>query len=150
MDAQSAGAILRILNLVALADGKLTLDEEQLLDSLSQQHALQANLIAWEDKLESPNSIPALVSLIAPEHRQLTFKTAQMVARVARLHSHDSFVCDEEEALLQELSAALCLPEDDQRQAIDDAERELDQQPNLWQVLYGCFGARFDWPLLPG
>jgi len=150
MDAQSAGAILGILNLVALADGQLSLEEEELLDSLSRQHALQADAITAEDRPKSSGSIQALVPLIAPEHRQLTLKTAQMVARVARLRSQDSYVCNEEEALLQELSAALGLPEADQHRAIAEAEQELEQHPNLWQVLYGCFGASLDWPLLPG
>jgi tellurite resistance protein len=150
MDAQSAGAILRILNLIALADGQLTLEEEELLDSLSRQHDLQGERIPSEDRLASSGPIPALVPMIAPEHRQLTLKTAQMVARVSRLHSHDAYVSEEEEALLQELSAALALPEADQRRAIAEAEQELEQHPNLWQVLYGCFGASFDWPLLPG
>ncbi|MFZ9952397.1 MAG: hypothetical protein ACO3FA_08920, partial [Vulcanococcus sp.] len=150
MDAQSAGAILRILNLVALADGHLALDEEELLESLTRQHALQARLISWEDQLESPNSITALVTLIAPDHHRLTLKTAQMVARVARRREDDTYLCAEEEALLQELAQALNLPEADQQQVLQEAEQELQQHPNLWQVLYGCFGARFEWPLLAG
>ena len=48
MDLQSAGVILRILNLVALADGGVSLEEENLLDSLSKQYKLQAKIINWE------------------------------------------------------------------------------------------------------
>ena len=150
MDAQSAGAILRILNLIALADGNLSLEEEELLDDLSQQHQLQARLIAWEDQLENPNSIRELANLITPEYRQLTLKTAQMVAGVSRLPADDVYICAEEQQLLDELQQSLSLSEPDARHAIEEAELELQHHPNLWQVLFGCFGSQFDWPLLPG
>ena len=45
MDLQSAGVILRILNLIAHADGGVSLEEEGLLDSLSKQYKLQAKNI---------------------------------------------------------------------------------------------------------
>ena len=150
MDAQSAGAILRILNLIALADGHLAPDEEVLLDSLAKQHALQARLISWEDKLDDPNSITALAGLISPEEHRLTLKTAQMVASVFRRRGDDSAICAEEQALLQELISALALSEAEQQQALAEAEQDLNKQPTLWQVLYGCFGSRFEWPLLAG
>jgi len=57
MNLQSAGVILRILNLVALADGGVSLEEETLLDSLSKQYKLQAKIINWEAQLSDPACI---------------------------------------------------------------------------------------------
>ena len=35
----------------------------------------------------------------------------------------------------------------EQRSAIEtDAAKALEQQPNLWQVLYSVFGHQFNWP----
>jgi len=150
MDAQSAGAILRILNLVAIADGAVDLQEEELLESLAKQHALQSPLLAWEDKLRAPDHIGDLVALISPEHHQLTLKTAQMVAGVSRRSQDDAYIGPDEQAVLQRLIEALPLTEAAQQQALQEAQQELEQHPNLWQVLFGCFGSQFEWPLLPG
>lgn len=150
MDSQSAGAILRILNLVAIADGTVDLQEEELLETLIRQHALQSPLIAWEEKLRAPDHVGDLVALIKPEYHQLTLKTAQMVAGVSRRTDDDVYVNPAEQAVLQNLIEALPLSETEQRQALQEAQQELEQHPNLWQVLFGCFGSRFEWPLLPG
>jgi hypothetical protein len=64
---QSAGVILRILNLVALADGGVSLEEENLLDSLSKEYKLQAKIINWKDQLSDPACIEELAALINPE-----------------------------------------------------------------------------------
>ena len=150
MDAQSAGAILRILNLVAIADGAVDLEEEELLESLAKQHALQSPLLAWEDKLRAPDHMGDLVALINPEYHQLTLKTAQMVAGVSRRTQDDAYICPDEQTVLQRLITALPLSEAAQQQALQEAQQELEQHPNLWQVLFGCFGSQFEWPLLPG
>ena len=150
MDSQSAGAILRILNLIAIADGKLDLEEEELLESLAKQHALQSKLITWEEKLAAPDHIGDLVGLINPQYHQLTLKTAHMVAGVSRRLQDDAYVCPDEQALLQDLTHALHLSEVAQQQAQLEAQQEMQQHPNLWQVLFGCFGSQFEWPLLPG
>ena len=91
-----------------------------------------------------------LVALINPEYHQLTLKTAQMVAGVSRRTQDDVYVCPDKQAVLQRLITALPLSEAAQQQALQEAQQELEQHPNLWQVLFGCFGSRFEWPLLPG
>ena len=80
MDLQSAGVILRLLNLVALADGGVSLEEESLLESLSEQYKLQAKFVTWEDQVSDPSSIEELAVLVNPDQRELAMKTALMVA----------------------------------------------------------------------
>jgi tellurite resistance protein len=47
MDIQSSGALLKVLNLVAMADGHISAEEESLLELLTTQYKLQAKIIAW-------------------------------------------------------------------------------------------------------
>ena len=148
MDLQSAGVILRLLNLVALADGGVSLEEERLLQSLSQQYKLQAKFVTWEDQISDPSSIEELALLLQADQRELAMKTAVMVASASRQRSEDAYICAEESAILNRLASALALSPE-QRSAIDhQAAQELEKQPNLWQVLYALFGNRFDWPIL--
>ena len=148
MDLQSAGVILRILNLVALADDGISLEEENLLDSLSKQYKLQAKIINWEDQLSDPACIEELAALINPEQRELAMKTAVMVASASRQPQDDAFICEEEKAILNRLANGLGLSPEQRSTVEAEAAQALEKQPNLWQVLYSVFGHRFEWPIL--
>lgn len=147
MDIRSSGAILKILNIIAMADGYLSPNEELLLQSLEKQYKLQAKLVAWEDELEDRQSITALAKLIATDYHMLAIRTAVMVASVCR-GADDETICPAEEQLIDELASAFSLHPDDMEQARQAAAKELNKQPSLWQVLYDCFGSQFDRPLL--
>lgn len=147
MDLRSSGAILKILNLIALADGRLSLEEEHLLDSLASQYKLQAKINSWEDALDDPTSITALAKCIAEEDRALALKTGYMVAGITREKDQDIYICPEEDVLLSELAGALALAPEAVEAARQQGLQELNKQPTLWQVLYGCFGSRFQQPL---
>ena len=149
MDTQSSGAILRILNLVALADGYLSPQEESLMDSLAEQHKLQAKFISWEDSVDDPNKLESLALKIGEDDRLLAMKTAYMVAKVSRHQDEDHYINAEEEEILVKLAKALNLSADDVDSAKREAECDLEKQPNMWQVLYSCFGAQFEWPIFP-
>jgi uncharacterized membrane protein YebE (DUF533 family) len=148
MDTKSSGAILKVLNLVAMADGHLSPEEEHLLESLVNQHKLQAKMISWEDDLENPHSVTCLAQVIASEYHQVAMKTAFMVASISRGEKEDNYICDAERELLDELASALGLAAEDVEQAEQDAFHDLSKQPTLWQVLYACFGSQFERPLL--
>ena len=146
MDIQTSGALLKILNLVAMADGQISLEEENLLESLVKQHKLQAKIISWQDDLRQPTSINALALKIDNEHRQLAYKTATMVAYISRAENDDKFVSLEENDLLSNLALALELSSEQIEECRHQAAQELNKQPNLWQVLYSCFGSQFQQP----
>ena len=148
MDLQSAGVILRILNLVALADGGVSLEEENLLDSLSKQYKLQAKIINWEDQLSDPACIEELAALINPEQRELAMKTAVMVASASRQQQEDEFICEQERAILSRLATGLELSPDQLQTIESEAAEEIKEHPNLWQVLFSLYGNRFDFPVL--
>jgi tellurite resistance protein len=148
MDSKSSGAILKILNLIAMADGHLSLEEEHLLESLAKQHKLQAKMISWEDDLENPRNVTCLAQVIASEHHQVAMKTAFMVASISRGEQEDEYICEAEQELLVELAGALSLSAEAVEKANQDALHELSKQPTLWQVLYACFGSQFERPLL--
>lgn len=146
MDAQSSGAILKILNLIAMADGFLSPNEEDLLDSLIKQHQLQARTISWEDKLDNSADIGSVAALVGEEHRPLAMKTACMVAGVSRLNNVDQFICVEESVLLTALATSFGLTSDQLEAVSAEALQELEKGPSLWQVLFSCFGNQFEWP----
>lgn len=146
MDIQSSGALLKILNLVAMADGQISVEEENLLESLAKQHKLQAKIISLQDDLRQPTSINALALKIANEHHQLAYKTATMVACISRSENDDEFVSLEENDLLSNLAVALELSSEQIEESRHQAAQELNKQPNLWQVLYSCFGSQFQQP----
>ena len=139
---------MRILNLVALADGGVSLEEENLLDSLSKQYKLQAKIINWEDQLSDPACIEELAALINPEQRELAMKTAVMVASVSRHQHEDEFICPKESEILARLASGLQISPDQLQTVETAAAQELEQHPNLWQVLFSLFGNRFDFPIL--
>lgn len=145
MDQRSSGAMLRILNLMALADGEVSAEESHLLETLIEQYKLQARMISWESDLEHCNDVQTLAALIAPEHRPLAMKTAYMVAAVSRQQDDDAYVSADEDAMLKRLSEALGLSEDVVSELRSNADEELSRHPNLWQVLYSCFGSQFNW-----
>jgi hypothetical protein len=144
MDIQSAGAMLRILNMIAMADGHLSLDEQNLLDSLVQQHKLQAKDMAGEDGLFNPLNITELALKIDVNYHYLTFKTATMVAIISKGDNDSSSVCSGEEKLLSELAGALSLSFDIIAKAQKEASQEVQKQPTLLQVLSSCFGSQFE------
>lgn len=148
MDLQSSGALLRLLNLVAMADGTCSPEEEHLLDSLSKQYKLQARMLSWMDDMHDPSDITELAQKIAAEHHRLTIKTATMVANISRRRDDDAFISPEEDQLLRQLSAALSLTPAELSEARQEAEKQLRKQPSLWQILYHCFGSQFERPLL--
>jgi uncharacterized membrane protein YebE (DUF533 family) len=148
IDLRSAGVILRLLNRVALADGTLSLAEENLLDSLIQQYRLQAKVVSWEDDLEDPTSLQQLAGLIPEPLRPLTLRLSVMVASVCRDSHEDHVICLAERELLVQLAEALGLDPAQQKQIEADAGEALKKQPSLWQVLYGCFSHRFEFPIL--
>ena len=148
MDLQSSGALLRILNLVAMADGECSPEEQHLLQSLTKQHKLQAQTLAWLDDLEDPSDVAALAAKIAPEPHSLTMKIATMVASISRGRNENSFINPQEDDLLRTLGASLSLTAEAMAKARDEAEEQLCQQPTLWQVLFACFGSQFERPIL--
>jgi tellurite resistance protein len=144
MDIQSAGAILRILNMIAMADGHLSLDEQNLLDSLVQQYKLQTNDMAGEETSDNALNITGLAQKIDVNYHYLTFKTATMVAIISKGDNDSSSVCSGEEKLLSELAGALSLSFDIIAKAQKEASQEVQKQPTLLQVLCFCFGSQFE------
>jgi hypothetical protein len=71
-----------------------------------------------------------------------------MVASVCRSNQEDHAICLAERELLGQLAQAMGLDPTQQNEIERDAGEALKKQPSLWQVLYGCFSHRFDFPIL--
>ena len=86
--------------------------------------------------------------MINPEQRELAMKTAVMVASASRHQQDDEFICEQEREILARLATGLELSPDQLQTIESEAARELEEHPNLWQVLFSLFCNRFDFPVL--
>ena len=86
--------------------------------------------------------------MVNSEQRELAMKTAVMVASVSRHQHEDEFICPEESEILARLASGLQISPDQLQTVEIAAAQELEQHPNLWQVLFSLFGNRFDFPVL--
>ncbi|MEB3200698.1 MAG: hypothetical protein VKK62_09260 [Synechococcaceae cyanobacterium] len=151
MDQRSSSAILGIMQRIAVVDGDLAPEEENLLQSLSDRYSLQPQTSLPADPIPQGSdpaaTIGSLAAMVAPEHRSLLMKAAFMVAGITRGKREDAYICPGEEAALAELSQALELSSEAVTAAREEALEELSHQPSLWQILYGCFGTHSPLPL---
>jgi uncharacterized membrane protein YebE (DUF533 family) len=154
VESKTSGILLRILNLMALADGSVSPEEENLLESLLDRYRLHNKLSAWETDLENSNDIPSLAAAITTnEDRCLAVKLAYMVAAVSRNSEDESVINSDERVVYRQLAECLGLPEATIDVLEQEADAELAKHPSLWQILYGAFGNLNYWPesgLMPG
>lgn len=147
MDNQSSGAILRILNLIARADGQVSPEEEHLLESLINRHKITEKIADWEDDAEQPTNIKALAMRIDKPYHTLTCKAATMIADISRVKGNDDFICPEEYLLLDALYDALEMTSTQISEIQHEAKQDLEQSPTLWQIIYSCFGSQYEPPI---
>ena len=151
---KNSGILLRILNLMALADGSVSPEEENLLETLLDRYRLHNKLSSWESDLEDSNDIACLAAAISThEDRCLAVKLAYMVAAVSKNSEDESAINSAERVAYRQLIESLGLPDSTVEVLEKEADTELAKHPNLWQILYGAFGNLNYWPesgLMPG
>jgi hypothetical protein len=134
MDKVEARATLRVLLSVALADGKLDIDEKRVLDLLAQHEYEEDD--PPESRFEAGHDFDrALASIRSDEARQLTWKAALAIATVDRGCSK------KEHALLKRIHQAL-LP-DEPTPEIALAEAKYDERFEAIQAEVGEATAAF-------
>jgi uncharacterized membrane protein YebE (DUF533 family) len=144
---KTSGIILRILNLMALADGSVSPEEENLLETLLDRYRLHNKLSSWESDFENSNDVEALAAAIfTNEDRCLAIKLAYMVAAVSKNSEDEAAINSEESKIYRKLIENLGLPQATIEIIEQEADVELAKQPSLWQILYGAFGNLNYWP----
>ncbi|MCP9804788.1 TerB family tellurite resistance protein [Cyanobium sp. T1G-Tous] len=147
MKPEVSGILLRIIALMALADGSVSPEEENLIRTLIERYSLQNNLSAWDSDLPTSNDIGLLaVAILTTEERCLALKLAYMVSAVSRNSEEDDSVDAAEAEVYRQLCQSLGLPHETILLLEKEAEAELPTLPNLWEILYREFGDLDFWP----
>lgn len=144
---KTSAIILRILNLMALADGSVSPEEENMLEGLLDRYRLHNKLSSWESDFENSNDVAELATaIVTNEDRCLAVKLAYMVAAVSKNSEDEAAINPDESEFYRQLIENLGLPQTTIEILEQEADVELAKQPNLWQILYGAFGNLNYWP----
>ena len=142
MDLRTAGVVIQILKLMAVSDGNIATDEQELLDSLSKRYLKEADIPSWAAAFSHPNDLELLAEEIPDECSALTGKLAYMVIASSRDDYQFTVNSDEQQAF-DRLCDTLGLDQDTQNELIVLAKDELAKRPGLWNVLYSSFSSSF-------
>ena len=142
LDLRSSGAILRILVLMAMADGVLAPEEKSMLDRLGSAYLKQSELESWDQAFQSPMDLEHVAREISIADRPLAAKLAYMVISASR-EDYGFPVNSAERRAFEQLSLTLGLTDLQKDQAIQEATRELARQPGFWDILMNAFSNQF-------
>jgi len=133
---------LRILALMAMADGVLAPEEESMLDRLGKAYLQQSELESWDRAFENPMDLEQVARNVAIADRPLAAKLAYMVVSASREDFGFPVNAAERQAF-DLLAQSLELSELQTDQAVQDATRELASRPGFWDVLVNTFSNQF-------
>ena len=142
MDLRSSGAILRILVLMAMADGVLASEEKSMLDRLGSAYLKQSELESWDQAFQNPMDLEHVAREISIADRPVTAKLAYMVISASR-EDYGFPVNSAERQAFEQLIRTLELTDPQKDQAIQEATRELARQPGFWDILINTFSNQF-------
>jgi len=142
LDVRSSGAVLRMLALMAMADGVLATEEQVMLDRLGKQYLKQSELESWDQAFPNPMDLRQVAKDIAITDRPLAAKLAYMVLSSSR-EDYGFAVNPAERQAFDDLAKNLELTELQKDQAIEEATRELTRQPRFWDIVMNTFSHQF-------
>ena len=116
LDIPLSGAVLRILQLMALADGIVAPEEEVMLEKICNQYFNKMDVSSWDQIFEDPSDLKQLAAEVAISDRPLTAQLAYMVLSACR-EAYSFPVNTAERGMFDQLTACLELS-DDQKNAL--------------------------------
>ena len=149
MDLRTAGVVIQILKLMALADGNVAVEEEELLESLGKRYLKEASIRSWTAAFDHPNDLEVLAEEVPEKHRALTAKLAYMVIAASR-DAYQFTVNSDEQRAFDRLCDQLALDQETRDELAVQAKNELSQRPGLWDILYSNFSSQFSMGNAPG
>lgn len=133
---------MRVLALMAMADGVVADEEKEMLDRIGKQFLKHSELADWEHVFRDPMNLKAVSRNVAISDRPLTAKLAYMVISACR-EDYGFAVNSAERRAFDELTEALELTEVQKDQAIEEATREISQKTGFWNILINTFSNQF-------
>jgi uncharacterized membrane protein YebE (DUF533 family) len=142
MDLRTAGVMIQILKLMALSDGNVAPEEEELLESLGKRYLKEASIPSWTAAFNHPNDLEILAQEIPEMHRALTAKLAYMVIAASR-DAYQFTVNSDEQKAFDRLCDQLALDQNTRDELAAQAKNDLSERPGLWEILYSNFSSQF-------
>ena len=142
MDLHTAGVLIQILKLMAVSDGNIAAEEQELLESLSKRYLKEAAIPSWAAAFNHPNGLEVLAEEIPEDCRMLTAKLSYMVIASSR-DAYQFTVNVDEQLAFNRLCDTLGLDQDAQSELVAQAKNELAKRPGLWDALSSSFASAF-------
>ncbi|WP_156957634.1 hypothetical protein [Synechococcus sp. KORDI-52] len=134
MQTKEEAALLRILALMAGADGVVAFREQQMARQLWDEHFGVSGPAAWQEALTSAMDLKTAASAIPKNMRPLTLKLSYMV--IAACGEERGFPVNPPELYaFNALVNHLELTEDQRELAVKAAKRDLKATSNIWSRL---------------
>ena len=138
LDIPLSGAVLRILQLMALADGIVAAEEEAMLQKICNQYFGKMDVSSWDQVFQDPSDLKQVAAEVAISDRPLTAQLAYMVLSACR-EDYSFPVNAAEHRTFDQLTEYLELSEHQKNEAILAATREMTRGPGFWEILYASF-----------
>ena len=148
LDIPLSGAVLRILQLMALADGIVAPEEEVMLEKICNQYFNKMDVSSWDQVFEDPSDLKQLAAEVAISDRPLTAQLAYMVLSACR-EAYSFPVNTAERRIFDQLTECLELSDHQKNDAILAATRELTRAPGFWEILYANFSNSLSMNITP-
>lgn len=142
MDLRTAGVVIQVLKLMAVSDGNIAPEEQDLLDSLSKRYLKEAAIPSWTAAFSHPNDLEVLAEEIPEECTALTAKLSYMVIASSR-DAYQFTINSDEQKAFDRLCDTLGLDQDTRSELIVHAKNELSKRLGLWEILYSSFSSQF-------
>lgn len=142
MEATTEAAMLRVLVLMAEADGFIASEEQNMLQDICNQHFRGSSSDGWRVALSSEMDLKRAATAIADSERPLTLKLAYML--ISACGEERGFPINPAELYaFNALVNHLELTEDQREQAVTAAKRDLNNSPDPWSMLRTQFSKHF-------
>ena len=126
--------MLRVLVLMAEADGSVDPEEQQMLQSICDDHVQGHGSTEWRDAMTSPLDLKQAATAIPEHERPLTLKLAYML--ISACGKERGFPINPAELYaFNALVNHLELTEEQRELAVAAAKRELRGSTDLWSML---------------
>lgn len=140
MNQRAAAVVIQILKLMAVSDGNIASEEQNLLESLSKRYLKEAAIPSWVTAFNHPKDLEVLAEEIPEDCRVLTAKLSYMVIASSR-DAYQFTVNADEQLAFNRLCNTLGLDQDAQSELVAQAKNELAKRPSLWDVLTSSFAS---------
>ena len=133
---------MRVLVLMAEADGEIALQEQQMLRNICIEHFPGTGSASWYDALTSQMDLKSTAIAIPQRKRSLTLKLAYML--ISACGEERGFPINPAELYaFNALVNHLELTEDQREQAVTAAKRDLNNSADPWIMLRTQFRKHF-------